>query len=498
VVVSDAGGSASGVGGRVGGAGLGGGAAGAGVTEVGARGTGVARHPSLPGGARGLAELLADCVHCGFCLPACPTYLLWGEEPDSPRGRIDLLRAVTKGEVPLAGAVARHLDACLGCVACVPACPSGVRYDQIIERARPLVEIAGRPLPARLWREAIFRIFPYPSRVRAAAFAAWAYRRSGAQALVRTGLGDRIPEPLASLERLLPATPLTELIGRLPDHRRADGPERRRVGLLTGCVASVFFSHVHRATLDVLAAEGCTVVVPQRQGCCGALALHAGRADLARAEARATIDAFTAAGVDTVVVNAAGCGSTVKEYGALLADDPDYAARAAELATAALDVTELVDALAHSPGRHPERKPLPLRVAYHDACHLAHAQGVRDQPRRALSAIPGLELVELAEPGVCCGSAGIYNLVQPGPAAELGRRKAAAVIDAGVDVVATANPGCLLQLERYLGGAVPVVHPVELVDASLRGVVPPILRRAHPNRLGLPARRPAPSPGTPS
>lgn len=467
------------------------------VAEVRVGGPGTARHPSLPRGAPGLAELLADCVHCGFCLPACPTYLLWGEEPDSPRGRIDLLRAVTKGEVPLAGAVARHLDACLGCLACVPACPSGVRYDQIIERARPLVEIAGRPLPDRLWREAIFRVFPYPRRVRAAAFAAWAYRRSGAQGLLRSRLGDRLPEPLATLDRLVPPTPLSDLVRRLAEHRPADGVERRRVGLLTGCVASVFFSHVHRATLDVLAAEGCAVVVPRGQGCCGALALHAGQDDLARAEARATIDAFTAAGVDTVVVNAAGCGSTVKEYGALLADDPDYAARAAALAAGALDVTELLAALAQSPGRHPERRAIPLRVAYHDACHLAHAQGVRDEPRRVLSAIPGLELVELAEPDVCCGSAGIYNLVQPGPAAELGERKAAAVTAAGVDVVATANPGCLLQLERYLDGAVPVVHPVELVEASLRGVVPSAVRAGRSKRPGLPLPNAAPSPHAP-
>ncbi|MGH9066343.1 MAG: (Fe-S)-binding protein [Acidimicrobiales bacterium] len=457
------------------------------------------------------AQVIADCVHCGFCLPACPTYALWGEEMDSPRGRILLMRSALEGEIGLDRTFVAHLDACLGCMACVTACPSGVRYDELIEATRAQIERHHRrPLADRAFRELVFALFPHPGRVRLAAAAGLAYQRLGLAGLVRRrGLLDRMPARLRALEGLMPAVRPGSLVARVPELTPAVGERRARVGLVTGCVQRVFFDRVNAATVRVLAAEGCEVVAPRTQGCCGALMVHAGREAQAVAAARALVDAFEGTGVDAVVVNAAGCGSTLKDYGRLLADDPVYGPRAAALAAKARDVTEVLAGLEPRVERRPlgaaapargvaarvlgvagpawgaagselgtggsGRRSAPVRVAYHDACHLAHAQGVRAEPRALLSSIPGLELVELAHPDRCCGSAGIYNLVEPEPAEELGRAKAADVLAAGVDVVATANPGCLLQLHRYLGDEVSLVHPVELVDASIAGRNP--LRR---------------------
>ncbi|MGH9062675.1 MAG: (Fe-S)-binding protein [Acidimicrobiales bacterium] len=412
------------------------------------------------------AEIVADCVHCGFCLPACPTYVLWGEEMDSPRGRILLMKAGLEGQTGLTGSVVRHFDACLGCMGCVTACPSGVRYDELIEATRAQVERRHhRSLPDRLYREAIFTIFPHPGRARAAAVAGWAYQRLGlAEQVRRRGLLDRLPARVRALDGLLPPVRLASLVRPVPARVPAVGKPRLRVGLLTGCIQRAFFADVNAATARVLAAEGCEVVAPRHQGCCGALMVHAGRERDAQRSARSVVDAFEGTGVDAVVVNAAGCGSTLKEYGRLLVDDPEYARRGAELAAKARDVTEVLAELEPRAPRH----PVAARVAYHDACHLAHAQGIRLPPRQVLASVPGIELVELGD-DLCCGSAGIYNLVEPEAAEELGRRKAALVREAAVDALATANPGCLLQLRRHLGPAPPLFHPVELVDASIRG-----------------------------
>lgn len=428
------------------------------------------------------AERLADCVHCGFCLPACPTYALWGEEMDSPRGRILLMKSALEGKVPLDGSFVKHIDACLGCMACVPACPSGVRYDELIEATRAQVERQhGRDFKERLWRGAIFAVFPHPRRVRVAALGAWAYQGLGLGGLARrAGLIARLPPRFQALEALMPSVRLASLVAPLPRGVRAKGAARLRVALVSGCVQGAFFADVNRATARVLAAEGAEVVIPRSQGCCGALMVHAGREDQALVRARALIDTFAGSeAVDYLVINAAGCGSTLKDYGRLLADDPAYASRAAAFAAKVRDVTEVLAELEPRATRH----PIEARVAYHDACHLAQAQGVRSQPRRVLSAIPGLELVELAD-DMCCGSAGIYNLTEPGPAAELGRRKADMVRAARVDAVATANPGCLLQLRRHLADGddspaslIPLFHPVELVDASIRGKNPLAPRR---------------------
>ncbi|MFI6377101.1 (Fe-S)-binding protein [Streptomyces sp. NPDC050546] len=408
-------------------------------------------------------ELLDDCVHCGFCLPTCPTYLLDGKEMDSPRGRIHLMDLADRGEVPLDATFARHIDGCLGCMACVTACPSGVKYDRLLEATRPQVERNVPRAPAdALFRRLIFSLFPYPNRLRAATVFGLLYQRTGLQRL----LSRLLPPRLRALDGLLPPVRLRALFSRTPGFVPARTERRLRVALLAGCAQRVYFGHVNAATVRVLSAEGCDVVVPPGQPCCGALSMHAGLDSDAARRARATIDALGDLDVDAIVVNVAGCGSTLKEYGELLRDDPDYAEQAEVFASKVRDVSELLASLTPVAPRH----PLPTRVAYHDACHLANAQRITAEPRQLLSTIPSLTLVDVAEPEICCGSAGIYNLVQPEPAERLGRRKAENLLSGRPDVIATGNAGCLLQISRHTGDAdVPVVHPVELLDASLRG-----------------------------
>jgi glycolate oxidase iron-sulfur subunit len=424
------------------------------------------------------AELVADCVHCGFCLPTCPTYVLWGEEMDSPRGRIQLIDQGLKG-APMGDALVQHVDACLGCMACVTSCPSGVQYDRLIEATRAQVERRyDRPRADRLFREAIFAFFPYPRRLRLARGPLALYRRSGLPGLVRrTGLLDRISPTLAAMERLAPPAqrrvPLPERVAARPGPDGAGRAPRARVGLLTGCVQGEFFPAVNEATVRVLAGEGCDVVVPRGQGCCGALSIHNGREEEARRFARAVVDLFTRTGVEYVVVNSAGCGSSMKEYADLLDDDPRYADRARAFAGTVRDVAELLAELADRfGGPLAPRRRLERTVAYHDACHLAHAQGIRQQPRDLLRGIPGLELKEVADSAICCGSAGIYNLLHPEPARELGDRKAASVLATGADLLVTANPGCLLQIAAAVersGGRIALAHTVQVLDAAMHG-----------------------------
>ncbi|WP_253878072.1 (Fe-S)-binding protein [Actinomadura rupiterrae] len=409
-------------------------------------------------------DLLSDCVHCGFCLPTCPTYVLWGEEMDSPRGRIHLMQQHREG-APLGDAMVRHFDACLGCMACVTACPSGVQYDKLIEVTRAEVEAEHpRTWTERAVRGAIFSLFPYPRRLRALRGPLRAYQRSGVPALVRrSGILERLSPTLAAMERLAPPS---QKAPSLPERVAARGGRRATVGMLTGCVQREFFPGVNAATARVLAMEGCDVLIPKRQGCCGALSLHSGRAGEARAFARRTVETFE--GVDVIVVNSAGCGSAMKEYETLLADDPAWAARARALAEKTRDLAEFLVEL----GPRAERHPLPVTVAYHDACHLAHAQGVRSQPRALLAGIPELTVKEIADPEVCCGSAGTYNLLQPVAAAELGDRKAANVAATRADLLVAANPGCSLQIAQALerqGAPLPVAHTAQVLDASLRG-----------------------------
>ncbi len=412
-------------------------------------------------------EIIDQCVHCGFCLPVCPTYVLWNEEMDSPRGRIYLIKLADEGKAAINPQWVSHFDSCLGCMACMTACPSGVDYGKLIEATRAQIERQHKRSAAeKLYRRFIFNLFTKPDRLRKLRLPLLAYQKSGVQSLLRaSGMLKLLPKNLQSMEALLPQLPPSESIASLT---QADGTKRRRVGLLLGCVQREFLPQVNAATVRVLAAEGCEVVAPPEQPCCGALLVHAGEETAAIALARRTIEVFERAGVDTIVTNAAGCGSNVKEYGHLLRDDPQYAGRARAFAAKCKDVTELLAELEP----RAQRNPLPLRVAYHDSCHLQHAQGVRLQPRALLQRIPGLELAEIAEAAVCCGSAGIYNLVQPDAANALGDRKAQLITPLNADVVATGNPGCLLQLRSALartGRKTPVVHTIQLLDASLRG-----------------------------
>jgi glycolate dehydrogenase iron-sulfur subunit len=416
-----------------------------------------------------LEPLIDKCVHCGFCLPTCPSYLLLGQEMDSPRGRIYLMKAGVDGRLDMSPGIVGHFDTCLGCMACETACPSGVRYAPLIEETRAAIEHHHqRPAAERLFRRLLFLLLPFPARLRPLALPLVLVN-----ALRRwPSLLKRLPLRLSNLIALAPDARLSGLSGMLwgvPERTAAVGTARLRVGLLTGCVQRVFFGHVNEATVRVLSAEGCDVLAPRRQGCCGALALHSGLDEEAREFARGLIGAFERADIDVVVVNAAGCGSTMKGYGELLRNDPAWADRARAFAAAVRDVTEVIAGFESA--RAP-RHPLDVRVAYHDACHLAHAQGVRQPPRDVLASIPGLTVVPIGDSEICCGSAGIFNLVQPEMAAELGRRKAAKIAEAEPDVIATTNPGCILQIGaagRAAGHSRPVLHVVELLDASIRG-----------------------------
>jgi glycolate oxidase iron-sulfur subunit len=436
------------------------------------------------------SALIDTCVHCGFCLPTCPTYVLWGEEMDSPRGRIYLMKAGVDGRAEMAPSFVQHFDRCLGCVACVTACPSGVQYGPLIEKTRAQIERRyARSFPDRLFRSALMALVPYPHRMRVAllplALFGGIVRAIGRALMPFEGAagveqaGDVRPKQpaapatlmqrVAALLAMSPPVSLFSLFRSIPEHTPAVGEQRLKVAVLTGCVQRLSFDKVNRATVNVLAAEGCSVTAPEKQGCCGALPLHAGGIEQARQLAKHNIEVFEAAGVDRIVVNAAGCGSAMKEYKDLLQADPAWAARAHLFSARVRDVSELLVEMGEP---RAARQPIRARVVYHDACHLAHGQGVRNQPRALLQAIPGVELVTPAESEICCGSAGIYNLVQPEPAAQLGARKARNIAALSPDMIATANPGCTIQITaaaRVLGYKWPVFHPIQLVDASIRG-----------------------------
>lgn len=433
-----------------------------------------AHHPPSP-------ELIDDCVHCGFCLTTCPTYQLWGEEMDSPRGRIHLMKTGLEG-APLTDTMVQHFDACLGCMACVTSCPSGVQYDRLIEQTRAQVERRHDRSPAdRALRSAIFALFPYPARLRLLRGPLRLAQRVGADRLLqRSGLLERISPQLATMAGLAPALGKPE---RVPELTPAVGPRRAVVGMLTGCVQREFFPGVNVATARVLAAEGCDVVAPASQGCCGALSTHTGREGEGQRFARALIDTFEQAGVEYVVVNSAGCGSTMKEYAELLADDPAYAERAREFSARVRDFAEIIAELGPVAPRHPiggtttgpdgTQVPVPVVAAYHDACHLGHAQGIRQQPRELLRAVPGLEVREIPDAEICCGSAGVWNILNPEPARELGDRKAANIVSTGAELLVTANPGCLMQVATSLeraGRSIRLSHTALVLDASIRGV----------------------------
>jgi len=412
-------------------------------------------------------DLIDDCVHCGFCLPTCPTYVLWGEEMDSPRGRIVLMRTGLEEGSRFTDSMATHFDRCLGCMACVTACPSGVQYDRLIEQTRPQVERHHDRSPSeRLGRRAAFALFTHSGRLRALAPLLAVSRRLRLDSAVARGpIGRRWPR-LGALALLAPEVNLRTRGPKLEEFTPGRGEVRGRIGLLQGCVQRAFFGDVNRSTASVLAAEGYDVVAPSSVRCCGALMLHTGYEEDAKKLARGAIEAFE--NCDIIVTNAAGCGSAMKDYVHLFADDPAWAERAKALSERSRDVMELLGSVEQ---RQP-RNPVSLRLAYHDACHLAHAQGVRSQPRALLSSIPGIELVEPKEWEICCGSAGIYNLLQPDAAKQLGERKADNLLATGADAIAAGNPGCALQIAGHLrarGREMPIHHPVQLLDASISG-----------------------------
>jgi glycolate oxidase iron-sulfur subunit len=400
-------------------------------------------------------DALRGCVHCGICLPQCPTYRVLGEEMDSPRGRLYLIRAAAEGRIALTPTFAHHLDLCLGCRACETACPAGVPFGSLLEATRAQLVRQRHPSTRGALRRLVLRLLPAPRRLGRALALLRLYQASGARRIVRwSGILRAFPR-LAAMESLVPAVPAA---APLPARVAARGTPRGRVGLLTGCVQRHLYPDVGRATARLLALAGWDVVIPPEQGCCGALELHAGQLDRYRARARALARVF--AGVDHLVVDAAGCGAAMKEYGHWLGSDP----AAAGLAARVRDVSELlVDA-------ELPLGPLPLTVTYHDACHLAHGQRIRAEPRTLLGRIPGLRLVDLAEADLCCGSAGVYNLFEPDMAEALVERKVARIRETGARVVAAGNPGCLLQIARACrarGVAVETLHPVELLARSV-------------------------------
>ena len=399
-------------------------------------------------------DALRSCVHCGICLPQCPTYRVLGQELDSPRGRLYLMRAAAEGRIGLSDTFGHHLDLCLGCRACESACPSGVTFGSLLEATRAQFRRSG-PSPSLLER-AVFAVFPEPRRLGALLRPLRLYQRSGLARLVRRSLMLRRFPRLAAMEALLPDVPAA---APMPSLVRSRGPRRGRVGLLLGCVQRHLHPDVNRDTARLLALAGWDVTIPPGQGCCGALDLHAGRLDEFRRRARA-LSASLPADVEYVVTNAAGCGSTMKEYGHWLRDVPEAVA----LGSRTRDITEVLADVDLPLG------PLDLTVTYHDACHLAHGQRIRREPRALLARIPGLRLVALPESDLCCGSAGIYNLLEPEMADRLLQRKIDRIAETGARTVVSGNPGCLLQIAkgaRARGLDLEVVHPVTLLARAV-------------------------------
>lgn len=424
-----------------------------------------AHHPPDP-------KLIDACVHCGFCLSTCPSYRVIGKETDSPRGRIYLMDAVNQQDAPLSTATVQHFDSCLGCLACVTTCPSGVQYDQLIAATRPQVERNyQRSWSDRLFRQLIFSLFPYPNRLRFLLLPLLIYQRLGLQRLVRSsGLLQLISPRLAAMESLLPRVTLESFRDTMPLSIPAQGKQRYRVGMILGCVQRLFFSDVNEATARVLTANGCEVVIPQSQGCCAALPQHQGQESQAQELARRMIDAFEGTDVDAIIINAAGCGHTLKEYGHILQDDPAYREKAQAFAAKVKDVNEFLSSAGLTVPLHPLQNE-PLTVVYHDACHLLHGQKISLQPRQLLRQIPGVQLREPIDASLCCGSAGVYNMLQPGVADELGRQKVTNLLNTGAAVIVSPNPGCSLQIEKHLEERpVSVVHPMVLLDHAIRGV----------------------------
>lgn len=423
-------------------------------------------------------EIMQRCIRCGLCLPSCPTYLETYSETSSPRGRIHLIQSVANGMLSITDlGFVEQMYQCLDCRACEATCPSGVRYGQLVETARTQIERARRRPPLqRATRGLTFRgLFGDMRRFRGASALMRFYQRSGAQRVAR-GSGALRRMRLEGLEALLPAIPENFVIPTDSLYPPADSQAARgRVAMFAGCIMSTVFAETDRATVRVLNANGYEVVMPQGQGCCGALGIHAGDMDNSRELARQNIAAFERSGADVIIINAAGCGSTLKEYGEIFAAEPEWHDRARAFSERVRDVTEFLGELLTRGELNTSFTPIPLRVTYQEPCHLVHAQRISRQPRALLRAIPGLELVEMEESALCCGSAGIYNVIRPDMAQRLGDRKARNALATEAQAVVTANPGCHLQVRSSLqraGSRIPVLHIVDLLDAAYRGHMP--------------------------
>ena len=408
--------------------------------------------------ASGMVQAIEACVHCGFCLPTCPTYQELGEEMDLPRGRIFLMKNVLEGELS-AQDVVPYIDRCLGCMACMTACPSGVGYEDLLVPFRNYAEEKRtRPLAERAQRLAVHQTLPHPGRFRLATLAGH----------LAKPIGGLLPDEINILLKFLP--PGLPAYKRLPEHVSPIGPRRARVALLAGCVQQVMAPELGWAALRVLAINGVEVVVPSQQGCCGSLLMHNGDLDGARHLAAKNLAVFPT-DVDAVITTAAGCGSGMKAYPTLFEGHPEEDAAEA-FSQKSQDISVFLDQLGLKP---PPSLPQPLKLAYHDACHLAHAQGVRQPPRRLLEAVPNLTLFEIAESELCCGSAGTYNLTQPEIAARLGQRKATHILESGAEAVAAGNIGCIVQIRSQLaqlGKSIPVYHSIEVLDFAYRQEMP--------------------------
>ena len=424
-------------------------------------------------------SVLQQCMHCGLCLPSCPTYLETGKERNSPRGRISLMRAIADGELGTTRGFAREMDYCLGCLACTTACPAGVDYGTLFEAGRAQAEASGAASGPRrrLVRAFTLRFLLFhPRALRAAGRLLWLYEASGFRRLLRrSGILALLPKRLGELEGQ--AIPIRRHFSDavIAAVEKPRGTTRHRVALLSGCVQDIAFSDVNRATVDALLENGCEVETPRAQSCCGSLHVHNGDLDTARRLARRQIDSIDPERYDAIISNSAGCGSHLKRYGHLLAGDPEYAGRAGAWSDRVRDISEwLVEIGFRRPDPPPSGAP-PVAVTYHEACHLCHGQGITAEPRKILRAIPGVEFRECPESTMCCGSAGVYSLTQPATSSWLRDRKVGHIRSTGAAVVATANPGCQLLIQRGLStaagsaqGCPRVVHPIVMLAEAYR------------------------------
>lgn len=429
------------------------------------------RHPDAPKGAD-----LDKCVHCGLCLNACPTYRELGLEMDSPRGRIYQMVQVATGLAEITPSYVEHLDLCLACRGCESACPSGVPYGRLIEAARAEIEAsAGRPWHVEMLRRFVFgRLLASRGWLKAAGALLYLYQASGLQRLARGSGLLKLAGKLGRIEQLAPDAEVPFFFSQIGKVFPAKGEKRKRVAFLAGCLANVTSARLNEATIRVLQENGCEVAVPEEQTCCGALHVHSGLKDMARELARRNIRAFLSEECDAVVTNAAGCGSTLKEYHELLENDPEFREKAHLFVSKVRDITEFLDEI----GIRPPENPMPVAVTYQDSCHLAHGQKIRQAPRNVIASIPGAEFRELPQSDLCCGSAGVYNIVHDELAARILEKKMALVNATGASIVTTANVGCAIQLKAGValhGKGQRVLHVVELLDEAYRrrGARPP-------------------------